>query len=139
MLVGGGTVYRDKVKDLIKEKNMETYISVEVPEYNVPHAMAQADLFVFPSTFEGFGIVLIEAQALGLKCLASDIVTHEANCGGVDYLPLENGAEYWAEQIDRELGTDNSRQEPYDVSEFSVDNMSNRVYKRYTGNKQSSQ
>lgn len=35
------------------------------------------DLFVLPSNFEGFPITLIETQASGFKCLASDVITRE--------------------------------------------------------------
>ena len=33
-----------------------------------------ADIYLFPSNYEGLGITLIEAQASGLKCLASDAI-----------------------------------------------------------------
>lgn len=36
------------------------------------------DVFVFPSTFEGLGIALIEAQVAGLRCIVSDAVPKEA-------------------------------------------------------------
>lgn len=48
-------------------------------------AYASADLFVFPSTTDTFGNVVIEAQASGLPCIVSDLggprdlVTHEAD------------------------------------------------------------
>ena len=35
------------------------------------------DMFLFPSNYEGLGIVLIEAQISGLKCLVSDMVPKE--------------------------------------------------------------
>ena len=34
--------------------------------------MQAMDLFALPSRFEGLGIVLIEAQAAGLKCIVSE-------------------------------------------------------------------
>ena len=40
------------------------------------HAM---DCFFFPSQWEGLGIVALEAQALGLRCLLSDAIPIEAN------------------------------------------------------------
>lgn len=54
------------------------------------------NLFYLPSSFEGLGIVLIEAQAAGLACLSSDVVPPEANCGGVHYLSLNAGKKVWA-------------------------------------------
>ena len=63
------------------------------------------DLFVLPSLFEGLGIVLIEAQASGLSCIASDAVPRETQVGNCRYLPLEIGA--WADAfIDAESNHD---------------------------------
>ena len=59
------------------------------------------DCFVFPSRYEGLGIVAIEAQAAGLACLISDRVPCEAivNAPVVRVLPLERSAKEWAEVV----------------------------------------
>ncbi len=36
------------------------------------------DVFVFPSRWEGLGLVLVEAQAAGLRCVISDVIPKEA-------------------------------------------------------------
>lgn len=41
---------------------------------DIPRIMKAMDFFVFPSRYEGLGIVLIEAQKMGLKCLISEEV-----------------------------------------------------------------
>lgn len=58
------------------------------------------DAFVFPSIFEGLGIVNIEAQASGLMTFCSSAVPKEAEiCPLYTSIPLEFGAEYWAQAI----------------------------------------
>lgn len=130
-LIGGGEAYLSKVEKLISEKNLAPYVDIKSPETNVPKAMSEADLFVFPSTFEGFGIVLIEAQSVGLKCIASDIVTTEANCGGIEYIPLEKGAVYWANILNEQIESGIKRENSYNVSEFTVENMGEQIYQVY--------
>ena len=41
---------------------------------NLPHLYRSADLFILPSKFDTFGIVVIEALASGLPVIVSDTV-----------------------------------------------------------------
>ena len=57
------------------------------------------DVFVFPSHYEGLGMVVVEAQTAGLPCVVSDVVPSEAKIlAGTEMLNLEKPEE-WAEQI----------------------------------------
>jgi len=54
-----------------------------VPEEKKLDVLSSFDIFVFPSLAEGFGIALIEAMALGLPCVVSDLpVLREVTDGG---------------------------------------------------------
>ena len=60
-----------QVKDLGIEDKV-TFLGF-VPEDRKIEVYSSFDIFVFPSLAEGFGIVLIEAMALGLPCVVSDL------------------------------------------------------------------
>ena len=60
---------------------------------------AAFDLFVLPSRFEGLPLVAIEAQAMGIPCLLSDLITDEVNISEkCEFLSIDSfGA--WAEKM----------------------------------------
>lgn len=63
------------------------------------------DVFVFPSIYEGLGIVALEAQLAGLPVLASMEVPREAALTEhMVFLPLEEGAEKWSALIRQMMG-----------------------------------
>lgn len=66
---------------------------------DIPQLLKAVDLLVLPSHYEGLPVVLVEAQAAGLRCLVSDAVTREADLGLglLEYLPLD--VECWASRI----------------------------------------
>ena len=43
-----------------------------IAQQDLPGLLAGADLFVFPSNTDTFGMAVLEAQACGLPCLVSD-------------------------------------------------------------------
>lgn len=56
------------------------------------------DVFAFPTRFEGLGIVLIEAQAAGLKCITSDNIPRETRLtDNITYLELDK--DKWVKEI----------------------------------------
>ena len=69
---------------------------------DVPALMQGMDLFLLPSRSEGLGLVLIEAQAAGLRAIASTRVPPEAKVTELlTYLPLEGGEELWAAEMEK--------------------------------------
>uniref|UniRef100_UPI004047B752 glycosyltransferase n=1 Tax=Mariniflexile sp. TaxID=1979402 RepID=UPI004047B752 len=67
---------------------------------DVPYILQAIDIFIFPSTNEGLPVTLIEAQASGLKIIASDGISKELNITSqVDFISLKKSPKFWAEYI----------------------------------------
>ena len=89
---------------LIKEKVEHLGLSKDViftgVREDVNDLMQAMDAFVFPSLFEGLGIVAIEAQLSGLKVFLSDRLPKEVELSDkCHFLSLENSAEEWAKAV----------------------------------------
>lgn len=66
---------------------------------DIPRLLQAADVFAFPSRFEGFGITVLEAQAAGLPCIKADTITDDCNVTKlVQSLPLTD-PKAWATAI----------------------------------------
>ncbi len=131
-LIGRKDAYFDMVEEKIKKHRLEPYVTILPNNTNVAEALSQADFFVFPSAFEGFGNVMLEAQAMGLKCFASTEVSEETNCGLATYIPLNAGADVWADTILKafEIGVE---KRPADMSRFTEENFAGQFLKIYRG------
>lgn len=65
------------------------------------HELFQAmDVFVFPSSYEGLAIVVIEAQAAGLNSFVSDNVPEDVGISElVHFIAHQKDEQYWAEYV----------------------------------------
>jgi len=52
-----------------------------VPEEDLPHLYSEAEVFVFPSLYEGFGLPPLEAMACGCPVVSSDSASLPEVCG----------------------------------------------------------
>lgn len=62
-----------ELQQLCHQMNLANHVHFLGHRDDVPEILAAADLFVFPSLYEGLGTSLIEAMALGLPIVASRI------------------------------------------------------------------
>lgn len=100
MLVGNGEC-EEEIRNKVEKLELSPYVRFIGFKDNVNEYILAMDVFVFPSLFEGLGLVLIEAQATGIKCFTSkNVVPLEAKVSNVlEYIPLESGVENWANII----------------------------------------
>ena len=73
VIVGRHTEYTDKVEHFIKENKLEERVHTisNVPFDDLPAFYQLAEIFVYPSRFEGFGIPIIEALYSGIPVVAA--------------------------------------------------------------------
>jgi len=64
IIIGKQTEYQEEVKKYALENNLTDKLSIlnNIPLEDLPAIYQQADIFVYPSVFEGFGIPIIEAM-----------------------------------------------------------------------------
>lgn len=99
LLIGDGPL-RPEIERKIRSLGLGDRVILAGLRDDVPKVMLGAmDCFLFPSLYEGLGIVLIEAQAAGLPCVYSDVVPEEATIVPdlVSTLSLLQSAHEWAE------------------------------------------
>lgn len=99
LLVGDGEL-RPKMESLAKKWKLTESVTFFGNTYDVTGIMSAMDVFLFPSKWEGLGIVMLEAQLLGLPCVASSEVPEDTRItDGCTYLSLEQPAQKWCEVL----------------------------------------
>lgn len=98
-LIGEGEL-EEKIKKECKKMNIDHAVFFLGVKENVGDYLNAMDLFIFPSLFEGFGTVAIEAQCNGLKVLASDSIPYETKVTDIqEFMSLKKNEKEWAKQI----------------------------------------
>lgn len=98
LLVGDGATRAEIEKSaaLLLPEGSVHFLGVRT---DIPELLQAADVFAFPSHFEGLPVTMIEAQAAGLPCVKSDTVTNECIVTDlVKSLPIDDPAP-WADAI----------------------------------------
>lgn len=96
IMIGTGEK-QEEIKSIVRTLGLDKDVIFINETSCVENYMQMADLFILPSTFEGLGIVNIEAQAAGLRCLVSDVVPRAAKVTDlIEFISLSEKPEYWA-------------------------------------------
>ncbi|MDW7613460.1 glycosyltransferase family 1 protein [Peribacillus simplex] len=99
ILVGDGEL-RPTIEKKVNDLDLTDFVIFTGIRSDIPEILQGMDIFVFPSLFEGLGIVAIEAQAAGLPCIVSDSIPKEAFITSlIQSLPLNSSLDEWKEHI----------------------------------------
>ncbi|WP_010276825.1 glycosyltransferase family 1 protein [Paenibacillus senegalensis] len=98
LLVGEGST-KERIENRVADLKLQDSVVFTGKRSDIHELLQAMDLFVFPSLYEGLGLGLIEAQAVGLPCIVSDCIPDEAVISSsVEALSLDN-KERWIERI----------------------------------------
>ena len=100
LLVGDGD-RREAVERKCKQLEVYEKVIFLGSRSNTQDYYQAMDVFVFPSLWEGLGIVVIEAQTAGLPCIVSSCVPKEIDLGIglICRMGLDHGVKVWADKI----------------------------------------
>lgn len=132
--VGNGPL-EERVKTYIEEKKLTKYIKLLGSRNDTVELYQGMDVFFLPSLFEGLSIVTVEAQAMGLPCVVSDVIPPEAEYTELlKRCSLQDSIEAWVEKIRNTQIKKTERkqyQEYLSESVFSDVGCGNRLKKIY--------
>ena len=82
-----------EMQELIKQNNLQVCLKGEIR--NVPQIINQYDLFVMSSTFEGFSLSVLEAMAMNMPLLLSNISSFREQCAETAiFFDLQNTSDF---------------------------------------------
>lgn len=135
LLIGDGDLelsLKDKCIDLGISNNV-SFLGIRS---DVNELMMAMDVFLFPSLYEGLGLVVIEAQATGLLCVVSENVPAPNMTGLVRVVKLADENKKWVENLltphnlKREDATDMIIKGHYDISHEAME-LQHFYYQNY--------
>lgn len=99
LLIGEGKDEK-KLKEMVIKLDLEKNVIFFGVSNDIASYYQAIDAFVFPSRYEGLGIVAVESQTSGTKTYISEFVPEDAIISDqLKRLTLEDGYEKWAEII----------------------------------------
>lgn len=72
IIVGSGELEKE-LKELASRLGLENHITWTGKRSDIPEILKAFDVFILPSIYEGFGLVLLEAMAAGVPIIASRV------------------------------------------------------------------
>ena len=101
LLVGDGPL-RAAIEEKVRNYGLARHFVFTGSRSDVSTLMKGAmDVFLFPSLYEGLPITLLEAQAAGLRCLISNVISTEADAvpGLIKRASLDQTPTQWASRL----------------------------------------
>lgn len=99
----GDGINRMKIQNMIDGYGLTDSFFLKGILSNVSDYLNAMDIFLLPSRFEGFPIVLIEAQSVGLPCVVSSVITKKTKLTELVTYKKTNSPKVWADEVEELL------------------------------------
>lgn len=134
LLIGTGKL-KDEIKKKAKMLDIQSHVIILENRKDVNELLMAMDVFVFPSRYEGLGIVAIESQSSGLPTVISKNLPKELQVS--DYIieeDLSASPDKWSETI---LSFKNHNREDIDLTKlkknFEIKKIATNLQEYYLG------
>lgn len=131
LLIGDGPL-KEEIEKKARELGIYNKIYFLGIKNNVNDYLQAMDVFLLPSFYEGLPIVVVEAQAAGLKSFISDKITRQIDITSlVNYMPIDKPEE-WAKEIirQREYNRENTYNNIYNAC-FDIESLCDKLQNKY--------
>ena len=131
LLIGDGKL-KPKIEEKVKNLGIERAVTFLGNRNDVQDLYNAMDVFVFPSFYEGLGMVVIEAQVNGLSVLTSDAVPKEAKVTkNIRFLNLRQPKTEWCNEILKAERKEIVNNEDILLKKFDIKSESIKLEKLY--------
>lgn len=129
MLVGDGNL-KESIINQCKDLNIQNKVIFTGDVNNPANFYSSFDCLLFPSVFEGLPFTLVEAQASGLKIIASQNVTADVDVtGNIKFIKLDSPIGEWVKALEKCMTAKNDRSLEYKRMIGSIYDIDNEVKK----------
>lgn len=112
----------EKLKKVVCQLEIQDKVQFLGARQDIASLMQAMDALIFPSEYEGLGIVAVEAQAAGLKTYASTAVPIETKITDlISYIPLSAPPKKWASIMLHDLNNYQRRNRKQEIIESGYD------------------
>lgn len=101
LLIGTGSLLNN-IRELVKKLNLDDSVKFLGNRRDVAELYQAMDVFVYPSLFEGLGIVVVEAQAAGTPVICTDTLPVEIHISPLlETVSLNDEVDTWVKKIEQ--------------------------------------
>lgn len=134
LLIGQGPLM-DEMKEKVNSFGLSKSVMFLGQRNDVNELYQALDAFIFPSLYEGLGLVLIEAECAGVPCVASTEVPLIAKVtDNVEFVSLDDNVQVWSDTTFKLLDNYKRRDNSKDVrnSGYDIKKEAKKLEEKYS-------